>query len=693
VPLRGAEDILFRPAGVADNVDGTNSFEGAMEKLRNLIPSYHTPGTFVPRPAATPAVDLSSINAAGVVSALLVIGTRAYGMVSSVTYAGKDQPFCYDLAASAFITIGGLASARLPNTPNSIGNWTPPNMVAVTNSLTMLTHPGFTGGINPYLGWIDVSSYVSSGLLGNTTSGSAVLTGIFSGTIGNSAPILAGVQPGQAITGAGIPAGTYVVSATNGTFSLNTTGSTTNASTSVTAVGSTAGVLPGMTITGPGIPVGTYVTVVGAGTFTISNAATATAAGVAINLSGGGTITMSANATVTASTVAVTATGGTPAAPLWGSGNLNTNPLSVVPTCCYGFNGRAYIGAGAYLVFSDVLAPLQVSLASQALTIGDNTPITAIAGVPLTSQLTGGIQQSMTVFKGAGPLTQITGDAATGDLKQNTVAGSIGTLAPLSIAGTPLGTAYMAVDGLRVVGFSGTVSDPIGTSGTGVNRPFLNALYPSRMCADFGENVYRITVQNTVDVTNPFEEYWFDFTEKNWTGPHSCAARAVRNYAAAAAFLMAPVAVNGVIWRSDVLPRVSSTYTENGVALAWTYRTTLLPDNQKGQYNRVSQSSLACSLNSGDTMTVSLEDDIGALLGSVVLPTLPTSVFYYGTAVYGSATYGAGLPAYREVPVKWLAPLVFRQARVNVTCASAAGQAVGNFYAKRQAVRINTPLR
>lgn len=691
--LRNGKDFTFRPAGVTDTLDGTNSFPGSMAKLRNLCLSYHTPNAFVPRPAAVSAVNLASINASGVVNALLVVGSRVYGMIESTTYPGKDEPFCYDLNAGAFISLTGVASALLPNTPARTGDWAPPTMVAVTNSLIMVTHPGFTGGSNPYIGWIDISNYSSTSMVAGTTSGSKVLTGVVT-TIGSSAPILQGVQNGQTVAGAGIPAGAYVTGSTNGTFSLNTTGNT-HGSTLLDGLASTTGVIQGTLVSGPQFNPGTYVAAIVSGTsVTLSQAALGTATGTAVNFSGNGTITISANATATsAAPVALTVAGGTTAAPRWGAGNLNTNPLSQVPSCSYGFNGRAYIGVGPYLVYSDPLNPLQVSLATQALVIGDNTPITALAGVPLTSQLTGGVQQSMTVFKGAESLTQITGDALTGDLKQNAVAGSVGTLAPLSIAQTPLGTAYMAVDGLRILGLSGTVSDPIGTGGTGVVQPFLNALYPSRMCAAYAENVYRITVQNGADPVLPFYEYWFDFKSKVWTGPHTCATRMVTAYPTGASFLIAPLAVNSVLQKSDVLPKSSSTFVENGVQLSWTYETSLLPDNQLGAYNRVLQGSLACALATTDAVSVSVVDDTGQTLTSTGIFGSTGGTYYWGSAVWGSALWGGAAIYLRELPMKWPTPILFRQARFVAAGSSAAGQVISNLYFKYAPVGLNVPGR
>ena len=688
--LRDARNVIFTPSGVTDSLDGTNAPEGSMRVLQNLVPSYGTRGVYAPRPAGTTAIDFASINPSGIISALLVVGTRAYGWISSATYAGKDQPFCYDLAASAFVTLTGVASGRLPAAQASTGDWTPPVVCAVTNSLLLFLHPGYSGGGGPYFGWLDISSFAQT-VLGNTTSGSPVITGVVTSQ-GTSAPILQGIQPGQIVTGAGIPAGTYVVSCVNGVFSLNTTGNV-NSTTSITSVANTTGVIPGMSVTGPAFLAGTYVTNVSGATVTINQAAITTATGTSINFSGGGTITLSANARASANNVSLTATGGTFFAPLWGAGNTNTNPLSQVPTAVAGFNGRAYFGLGPYLVYSDPLKPLQVSLASQALVIGDNTPITAIASVPLTSQLTGGVQQSLTVFKGASALTQITGDAATANLAQNTVAGSVGTLAPNSIAQTPYGVAFMAVDGLRLLGLTGTLSEPIGSGGDGVVVPFLNALYPSRMCADYAEDIYRITVQNNAAPTQPIYEYWFNFQGQQWTGPHTCAMRMVAAYPGGSSFLGAPWAANGVAWQSGVLPVASSSYTENGSPLTWTFQTSLLPDNRAGGYNKVVQTSIALAILASDSLLVSAVDDSGATLGAASVSGFSGASSVWGSGVWGSGVWGAAAAYLRELPVLWPQPLVFRQASITVTGTSNGRQLIGNIYAKVQPVGWNVALK
>jgi hypothetical protein len=718
VTLRAAEDLMFRPQGLTDSLDGTNAPPGSMASLQNLCLSYSTDGVFVPRPAATTAIDFSVLGITGVVSAIITVGTRAYGWVASAQYPGHDEPFCYDFASSGFVTLTGVTAGLLPLSLATTGDWTPPVVCAVTNSWILFLHAGYAGGSGAYFGWLDISGY-STSVRANLTAGSAVLTGVVT-VLGNSAPILQGVSPGQIATGSGLGGvyelaaesgallgaesgpilgteGEYAVvqSSANGVFNLNTTG-TTASNVTVTGVANLTGVIPGMTVTGPAFAVGTYVTAITSTTVTLSQAAITTAAATSINFSGGGAIALASPSQISALYELISLAGGTYGAPLWGAGNFNTNPLTSVPIAVAGFNGRAYVGTGPYLVYSDVLKPLQVSLASQALIIGDNTPITAIASVPLTAQLTGGVQQSLTVFKAGGALTQITGDAANPSggtpLTQNTVQGSVGTLAPNSIASTPYGLAFIAIDGLRVLGMSGTESEPIGTEGTGVVTPFLNALYPSRMCADYADDIYRVTVQNGAMPSQPISEYWFDFKTKKWTGPHTCAMRLIASYPNGQGFLGAPWAQAGKVLQSPVIPAVTSTYIEFGAQLTWTYQTSLLPDNHFGSFNKVMQTSLATAIRSSDTLQVSAIDERGVTLDSVSITGSAPGPSVWGSAIWGTSSWGAAASNLREFSVPWRVPIVFRQVTITVSSASAGGQSIGNFYAKVQKVKWNTPL-
>jgi hypothetical protein len=103
-----------------------------------------------------------------------------------------------------------------------------------------------------------------------------------------------------------------------------------------------------------------------------------------------------------------------PAAPAWSSANLATNALTGVPTSVANFNNRAYFSVGNTLQFSDVLVPTTRSNASQALTVGDTTAITAQSGLPFQTT-SGGVVGALVVFKQS-QIWQVTGDPTTSNL-------------------------------------------------------------------------------------------------------------------------------------------------------------------------------------------------------------------------------------------------------------------------------------
>jgi hypothetical protein len=676
---------------------------GSMLGLQNLVPSPSTPNAFVPRPAAIKLTGFNPFAIPGVVSALQVIGTRAYGMIASARFAGRDEPFCYDLLAQTFVTISGVTAANTPLTPSPLGDWTPPVLTEPTNSRIIVTHPGYTGAGGVYFGWLDMSSFSATTLKGNVTHGSNVITSINDGF--SSAPIADGVQPGQLITAGGLfPAGTSVVSATNGLFSLNTTGNT-HSNTTLDGLASVSGVLPGMTVTGSGIQAGTTVVSVSGSTVVLSLAASSTVTALAVNFSGGGTITVSSAATgASTNNQALNITGGSQSAPLWGGGNLNTNPLPQVPVCAGSFNGRAFYGFSNYAVFSDILNPTQVTYASQALQLGDSTAITAFAGLPFVNTVTGGALQALIVFKGAGSMYQITGDAALSNLSQNYIDGSVGTNAPNTITNTPEGLYYIAPDGMRMLALSGQPSQPLGAQGSGVNVPFLNAVSPSRMCADFSQNTFRVTVQNGQAPGQPFQEYFYDFRLRVWTGPHTFPSALIAAFGDANSFITAPAGIKASLWQSDVTPSDSSSYLENGAMMNWAYTTTLMPDNDQMFENAVTETALALAIAPSDTLRIVAYNELGIARGTVyvtgVTPPVtlwgqfcwgannwyggPADESEWGVSIWDQFNWGAQQGALVQYEIPWNDVLVFKQMFVTVTGASAPGQTIGNLYLRYQ---------
>ena len=161
--------------GLSDSLDGSNTFNGAMALLQNLIPDPTTTKLFQCRPAAIRLVNFSNTGGPfssgfstgfqtsfsslpiGAISALKVIGNYAYGMVATNRNPGYDEPFVYNLLTGQFVTVTGITASNVPATPAATGAWTPPTM-ALVGSQMVVTHPGFTGAAGAYFGILNISN-------------------------------------------------------------------------------------------------------------------------------------------------------------------------------------------------------------------------------------------------------------------------------------------------------------------------------------------------------------------------------------------------------------------------------------------------------------------------------------------------------------------------------------------------------
>lgn len=663
-----------------------------MQQLSNIVPSASTASVWVPRPASVEVTDFTGFTDPAGGTALLVIGNRAYGMISSGAFSGKDEPFCYDIENAAFVAISGQSSGNLPSTQATTGDWQPPHMEMIANRI-IVTHPGFPGGSGPFFGWIDVTGFSTTTLKGNTTIGSPIIRSI-SGD-GTSTPILDGVQPGQVISMTGFVAGTKVISVTDGTTDIATTGNTHSNTTLDTIPASAVSLMEiGMYVSGAGIVAGTWITAIPSGTsVTLSQAATATAAGVAIQVIGGGTITVDHNASAANNLQAITITGGTFAAPVWSAGNTNVNPLTEVPKWVSQFNGRAWYAAGNGETFSDPLLPLNVSNATQVLTLGDDSDVTCSAGLPLSNIATGGVLQSLIAFKGASIMYQITGDAATNNLVVNEMNVNTGTFAPNTVCTTPLGIAFVAPDGLRVIDYGAHISDPLGANGAGVSVPFINALTPSRMCAAFNQNVLRVSCQNSQAPNQPVQEFWLHLNEalRIWSGPHTFPAQMIAAYqapvgaAAGHRFIAFGYGIDAMLWASGTTPISSDIYIENGVQLSWAWQPVLAPDNDLMSQNRMGQSAVAMALPGGQTVGFSCVNEIGTVLNQVSISAAGSAPTTWGNFDWGDGSvWGQATGFFRQYDIPWTGPIIFKQMSILAVGTSQAGFAIGNLYLKYQ---------
>jgi hypothetical protein len=371
------------------------------------------------------------------------------------------------------------------------------------------------------------------------------------------------------------------------------------------------------------------------------------------------------------------------ATPVWHAGNTATHALPAVPSAVKQFGQRAWFivndptTPGTY--YTDVLDPLTITNANQILTYNDNVTLTALGALPLNTQLTGGVIQSLIVFKEAS-MFQVTGDAAsaTNPLTVNAMNVAVGTLAPNAVTTTPKGLAFLAIDGVRVIGFDGKVSDPVGFAGSGVTVPFINIATPSRAAAACNANVFRLSA-NTVGgtgITN--QEYWYDIGRGCWSGPHNFPASLIQPYSNT--FIMTPVGVTGKLFQSDSIQSASSVFIENGFQLSFAFQTCNLPDTQQMAENNMLETTLNIA---GSTDTVNYQAQFitsdGAVLDTVTLR-VAASATRWGAFTWGTGMWSVSFTGLSPVPINWHSPIVFRKGGLALTGFSYAGFKVGDLF-------------
>lgn len=341
--------------------------------------------------------------------------------------------------------------------------------------------------------------------------------------------------------------------------------------------------------------------------------------------------------------------------------------FSTAPSWVRQFNGRSWFGINPTtgqpsVIFSDVYA-LNATNATQALQFGTNNILTAAAPLPL-SNLLGGIIQSLIVFQNYTGIIQITGDQTTSNLSVNTVPGGSGTLSPRSVVTHPQGLLYLDHDGYRMVTMDGTCTDPIGTSGAGVSVPLLNPVARSRVSAACNGSVLRVSVQNSLLAGTPWQEFWFDLTRKNWSGPHTFPSVMIDGYSEN--FIVVPQSAPANLFTSAIQPLAGETFTENGVALTWAFQTTVLMDNQQMAESEIAEMQVKVTPGSGMTsFDVHIIDPAGADIAVVTY------------------TFGA-ITSFAARQISFSKPVVYNRMAIEVTGVSSAGFQIGDVYVRQR---------
>ena len=616
--LRHTSALRFSPAGLSDALDETDVFPGACAALGNLIPDPTTKDVWTCRPAASVLTSFAGFNTPTSISVIQQIGALCYGLIGSARNPGYDEPFVYNLLTSAFVTVAGITSATVPLTPATVGDWIPPTMSLVGVNL-VVTHPGFDGVTN-FIGWFDTSNPAAP----VWHAGNLLPTG--------------GVEAvGTLVGGAAYTAGTYL--------NVPLTG------------GAGSGLTADITVSGGSV---TSVALRQYGTGYLVND---TLSALAANIGGTG-----AGFSIKVTAIA--------------AGKI---ALTSVPWWVESFNGRAYLGVNPpggqpAVIFTDSLV-LTCSNANQVLTFGDNVPLTAATGLPLNNQL-GGVVQALLVFKSTDNIYQVTGDAATNTLAINTLNVATGTLSPNTVVGTPSGVAFLAVDGVRLIDFSGHVSDPLGAGGMGVAVPFYSPLYPSRAVAACNASVLRVSLQTSQAPGTPFQDYWYDLVRKVWSGPHSLSAATMSVYAQS--FVFSAVGVPAKLFLGSTVPSFTSGSVENGVQMTFNFQTTMLMDNEDMSQSEISELQVKTSIVAGMAgFTLSAIDENNSVYSSAFYA-FNVQVTLWGSLVWGGGLWGGAQLQLYPRRIDFPAPVVYNRLALSITGPCAQGFRIGDFYLRRR---------
>ena len=157
--------VRFAAKGLCDAYDSTETFAGACTSLQNLIFDPANPELVICRPGV--GSTLAAIAASGFISCHIAIGNYIYGMVTSPTLTGHDEPFCWKIGTGAIVITGGVLG-NTPLSPSATGDWVPPTMAVIGVSI-IVTHPGFPGGAT-VIGIIDITNPAAPTWTGGNTA-------------------------------------------------------------------------------------------------------------------------------------------------------------------------------------------------------------------------------------------------------------------------------------------------------------------------------------------------------------------------------------------------------------------------------------------------------------------------------------------------------------------------------------------
>lgn len=368
-----------------------------------------------------------------------------------------------------------------------------------------------------------------------------------------------------------------------------------------------------------------------------------------------------------------------PAAPVWNAGNTTVNLLPAVPQWVAQFFGRAYFGVGNAVYFTDVLA-LSISNTNFAavLTIDDRSATTGAAGLPM-GQTSGGVLQSLLVFKQAS-VWQISGDITlTGNpLSLSKLVDNVGCVAPRTIESTPMGVLFIANDGPRFINLSGQVNYLQVRQGItpDIVAPFATATQPSRMIGVYSNGIYRVCLDGTTNIWDSSytsQDYWYDFIFQRWTGPHTfdyhCAV-GVSNV-----FYIASNNVNGTLFSNAVTATPTTVYKDNGADILCE----LVSGSMEGApmtMSAVIESTIELAgAGVGVVYYISMYDDLNNNLSPATIKLYEVNPLW-GAVKWGQFLWRSSIPNSQVFTVPWVNPVVFKKMILSVRVLAATNVSV-----------------
>ncbi|MHB9838516.1 hypothetical protein Q8F57_027180 [Paraburkholderia terrae] len=373
-----------------------------------------------------------------------------------------------------------------------------------------------------------------------------------------------------------------------------------------------------------------------------------------------------------------------PLAPAWSSTNFATTPLTGVPTSVANFNNRAWFAVSNTLQFSDVLVPTTRTNATQAVTVGDTTPVIAQSGLPIQTT-SAGVIGALVVFKQS-QIWQITGDPATNNLAENYISLTTGCAAPRSIVQGPFGIFFAGNDAPYILNFLGTLVPLSSRPGTDfpadLQVPFQNATEPTRIAASFSGNIYRVCIPTLIQGQAQTNDYWYDIRRKRWTGPHTFTYDCAAQYGSS--FLLSSPAQGAALFVSTTIPTANSTYSDAGASFQSHMRSSTFPKTGHMQEIQVVESTIELgSIGAGVVFNMTAIDEQGSTLGTAFVQTPPSGAIW-GSFVWGQANWSpnASVPSVRTIP--WPMALVFQKMALDVIVTPVNQIQIGTFFARYQ---------